>query len=247
MPERILILAGTGEARQLADALVEEGHDVITSLAGVTRDPALPKGEVRRGGFGGEEGLIAYIKNKGVTLVVDATHPFAAQISRNAHAATKRSNVALMRLERPAWQQPQDGIWQGFDSFEIALASIPGGSRVFVTTGRKNLSALAKYPALSGVVRSIEAPDAPLLTGWSLILDRPPFGVEHEQALMRQHRITHLISKNAGGALMLSKVKAANALGIDVLMIERPEKPPCPTYHSIGALLVAVGKLQLPR
>jgi precorrin-6A/cobalt-precorrin-6A reductase len=116
-----------------------------------------------------------------------------------------------------------------------------------VTTGRKNLSALAKYPALSGVVRSIEAPDAPLLTGWSLILDRPPFGVEHEQALMRQHLITHLISKNAGGAPMLSKVKAANALGIDVLMIERPEKPTCPTYHSIGALLAAVGKLQLPR
>ncbi len=247
MPERILILAGTGEARELADALVEQGHDVITSLAGVTHEPNLPKGKVRRGGFGGEEGLHAYIKNEGVTLVIDATHPFAAQISKHAHAAAARGNVALMRLERPAWLQPQDGKWQGLDSFESALANLPDGGRVFVTTGRKNLSALAKYPALSGVVRSIEVPDAPLLAGWVLILDRPPFSVEHEQALMRQHRITHLISKNAGGRAMLSKVKAANALGIEVLMIERPQKPQCPAYHSISALLAAVGKLQMPR
>jgi precorrin-6A/cobalt-precorrin-6A reductase len=148
-----------------------------------------------------------------------------------------------MRLERPAWQQPQDGKWHGFDSFEDALASIPGGSRVFITTGRKNLAALASYPALSGVVRSIERPDATVPSGWTLILDRPPFSIEHEQALMREHRITHLISKNSGGTAMLSKVKAANGLGIDVLMIERPTKLPCPTYSSISVLLAAVGKL----
>jgi precorrin-6A/cobalt-precorrin-6A reductase len=247
MLERILILAGTGEARQLADALVEQGYDVITSLAGVTQEPVLPKSKVRCGGFGGEEGLLAYIKNEGVTLVIDATHPFAAQISRHAHGAAERGNVALMRFERSAWQQPQDGMWQGFDSFESALGSLAEGSKVFVTTGRKNLSALAKYPALSGVVRSIEPPDAPLPEGWSLVLERPPFSAEHEQALMRQYGITHLMAKNAGGASMLSKVKAANALGIDVLMIERPQNPPCLTFSSTAALLAAVGKLQLPR
>ena len=247
MPERILLLGGTGEARQLANALVEQGHDVITSLAGITREPALPKGEVRSGGFGGEEGLLAYIKDEGVTLVIDATHPFAAQISKHVHAAAARGNVALIRLERPSWQQPLDGKWQGFDSFDNALANIPDGSRVFVTTGRKNLSALAKYTSLSGVVRSIEPPDAPLPAGWTLILERPPFSIAHEQALMHLYRTTHLISKNAGGSSMLSKVKAANGLSIDVLMIERPRKPPCPTYHSISALLAAVGKLQLPR
>lgn len=247
MPKRVLLLGGTGEARQLADALVEQGHDVITSLAGVTEEPALPKGKVRRGGFGGEEGLLAYIKNESVALAIDATHPFAAQISKHAHAATARGNVALIRLERPAWQQPQDGKWQGFDSFDNALASIPDGGGIFVTTGRKNLSALAKYPALNGVVRSIEAPDMPLPAGWSLIRERPPFDVEHEQALMRQHGITHLISKNAGGVSMLSKISAANALGIEVLMIERPQKPSCPTYASLTALLAAVGKQQMPR
>jgi precorrin-6A/cobalt-precorrin-6A reductase len=247
MPERILLLGGTGEARQLAEALVEQGHDVVTSLAGVTHDPVLPKGETRRGGFGGQEGLLTHIKNEGVTLAIDATHPFAAQISRHAHAAAERGNIALMRLERPAWQQPQDGRWQDFSSFESALDSIPGGSKVFVTTGRKNLSTLTNYPALGGVARSIERPDVPLSEAWSLILERPPFSIEHEQALMRQHHITHLVSKNAGGNSMLAKIKAANALGVNVLMIERPAKPPCPTYSSISALLAAVGKPDLPR
>jgi precorrin-6A/cobalt-precorrin-6A reductase len=247
MHERILLLGGTGEARQLANALVEQGHDIITSLAGVTHDPALPKGNVRRGGFGGEEGLLSYIKNESTSLIIDATHPFAAKISKHAHGAAERGNIALIRLERPAWQQPQDGKWQGFDRFESCLASIPSGSKVFVTTGRKNLQLLARYPSLSGIVRSIEAPDSKLPDGWKLLLERPPHTLEHEAALMREHHITHLICKNSGGKQTLAKLFAANQLGIEVLMIERPPKPPCPTYHSISTLLAAVGNPELPR
>jgi precorrin-6A/cobalt-precorrin-6A reductase len=247
MPERILVLGGTGEARQLADALMERGHAVITSLAGVTHDPALPKGEVRRGGFGGEEGLLTYIRNEGVSLIIDATHPFAVQISKHAHGAAERGDLALMRLERPAWQQPQDGKWQGFDSFESCLANILGCSRVFVTTGRKNLQLLAQYPSLRGIVRSIEEPDITLPEGWQILLERPPHTLEHEIALLREHRITHLICKNSGGTQTHAKLLAANQLGIEVLMIERPPKPPCLTFSSTSALLAAVGNLQLPR
>jgi precorrin-6A/cobalt-precorrin-6A reductase len=202
---------------------------------------------VRRGGFGGEEGLLTYVKDEEVRLIIDATHPFAAQISRHAHGATVRGNIALMRLERPAWQQPQDGEWIGFDSFESALSGIQDESRVFVTTGRKNLQLLARYPSLGGIVRSIEAPDTKLPDGWELLLERPPHTLEHEVVLMREHRITHLICKNSGGTQTHAKLLAANQLGIEVLMIERPAKPPCPTYHSISDLLAAVGKLQLPR
>lgn len=244
MPERILILAGTGEARQLADALAEQGHDVITSLAGVTREPALPSSTVRRGGFGGEEGLVSFIRQERMTVVIDATHPFAAQISKHAHGAAQRLKLPLMRLERPAWKKPGDGHWQDVQSLAAALAGIPGGSRVFVTTGRRNLQLLRDHPSLSGVVRSIEPPDAPLPFGWTLILERPPYSIEHEEELMRQHRITHLISKNAGGTAMLAKVKAANTLGIEVLMIERPAKPPCPTFSSVASVVVALGQSQ---
>jgi precorrin-6A/cobalt-precorrin-6A reductase len=247
MLERILLLGGTGEARQLADALVEEGLHVITSLAGVTEEPALPKGNVRRGGFGGEEGLLTYVKDEEVRLIIDATHPFAAQISRHAHSAAVRGNIALMRLERPSWQQPRDGEWRGFDSLESALASIQDRSRVFVTTGRKNLELLVQYPSLGGIVRSIEAPDTKLPDGWKLLLERPPHSLEHEVALMREHRISYLICKNSGGTQTHAKLLAANQLGIDVLMIERPPKPPCLTFSSPAALLAAVGKLQLPR
>lgn len=242
MPERILILAGTGEARQLADALAQQGHAVITSLAGLTREPALPSSKVRRGGFGGEEGLLSFIRQERMTLIIDATHPFAAQISKHAHGAAQRLKLPLMRLERPAWKKPEDGHWQDVQSLAAALASIPEDSRIFVTTGRRNLHLLSDHPSLRGVVRCIEPPDAPLPSGWTLILERPPYSIAHEEELMHQHRITHLISKNAGGAAMLSKIKAANALGIEVLMIERPAKPPCSTFSSVTSLMAAVEK-----
>ncbi len=247
MPERILILGGTGEARRLADGLVERGYDVVTSLAGVTRQPALPKGKVRHGGFGGVEGLTEFLSGERFSLIIDATHPFAAQMSAHAFAAALRCSVPLTRLERPAWEKPRDGEWQSVANFAEAFDAISAGGTVFVTTGRKNLHTLAEYPSLGGVVRSIEAPNAPLAAGWSLILDRPPFDIDHELGLMRQNHITHLICKNSGGTQMITKVKAANTLAIAVLVIERPVKPPCLTYSSIPALLEAVGSLHLPR
>lgn len=246
MSERILILAGTGEARQLANVLAERGHDIIMSLAGVTREPALSRGKVRRGGFGGEEGLLSFLGQERMTLVIDATHPFAAQISKHAHGAAQRLMLPLMRLERPAWKKPQDGHWREVQSLAAALALIPEGSKVLVTTGRRNLHLLRNHPSLSGVVRSIEPPDAPLPSGWTLMLERPPHSIEHERELMRKYRITHLISKNAGGTAMLSKIKAANGLGIEVLMIGRPEKPQCLTYPSVEALVAAMGRRQRP-
>lgn len=242
MPERILILGGTTGAREAADALVERGHHVITSLAGVTREPKLPAGLVRRGGFGGEAGLVAYISAEGINTVIDATHPFATQISMHAHSVAAGAGARLLRLERAAWTKPQDGDWRSVQSLADGLSGLASGARVLVTTGRRNLDVLATRPDLGGVVRMIEPPSGPLPSGWTLLLERPPHDLDHETELMRAHGITHLVTKNSGGAATHAKIAAANASGAEVLMIERPEKPPCPTFSSVAMLIAAVGR-----
>jgi precorrin-6A/cobalt-precorrin-6A reductase len=216
---------------------------VVTSLAGVTREPAQQKGKVRRGGFGGVAGLADYLSSEGISLLIDATHPFAAQISAHAHAAAMQRAVPLVRLERPPWESPRDGQWQSVASLEDALAQVVPGGRILVTTGRKNLHLLGLHPTFSGVVRCIEAPDAPLPPGWGLVLERPPFSLKAEEELMQRHKFTHLICKNAGGQQMLTKVTTANRLRATVLMIERPSKPPCRRFATVEALLETVGSL----
>jgi precorrin-6A/cobalt-precorrin-6A reductase len=242
MLRRILILGGTGEARLAAQALVEEGYHVVTSLAGVTQNPHLPAGETRVGGFGGPEGLATYLATKEIELVVDATHPFALQISQHASAACREADVALLRLERPAWQQPGDGVWVSVSDFTSALAAVPDGAVVLLTTGRKNLSALASRPRLRGLVRCIEPPALPLPEGWSLLQQRPPFTFDQETALMKEGRITQLVTKNAGGQSTAAKLHAAMHLGINIIMIERPLKPPDRTVSSVQELAQAVGR-----
>jgi precorrin-6A/cobalt-precorrin-6A reductase len=245
VPERILILGGTAEARRLAAELLGRGHDVVTSLAGVTRETAAQAGPVRRGGFGGTAGLVSYLRREGITLLLDATHPFAQHISAHAHEASLACGVPQARLERPAWTKPGDGVWQDVTSLADALAQIGKGSRVLVTTGRKELQRLRQYPSLTGLVRCIEAPEVELPRGWELMLERPPFTLAFETDLMRRSRISHLVCKNAGGQEMLAKVTAANQLGIPVLMIARPLKPACRVYPTVESLAEAVGGLTL--
>ena len=225
----VLILGGTAEARELASALVGRGARVISSLAGLVGNPRLPEGEVRIGGFGGVEPMAAFLSEADVTAVVDATHPFARRISGNAAQASARTGVPLLRLARPGWgTAPQAGRWHWVDSHqEAAMLAARLGGRVFLSTGRQTLHVFAGV--LSSVVARVVEPsveDAVLPEGWLLILSRGPYTLEGELALMREHGIDVLVTKDSGGAHTSPKLEAADQLGIEVVVIRRPAVVP---------------------
>jgi precorrin-6A/cobalt-precorrin-6A reductase len=238
--KRILILGGTSDAITLARELVRSGYAVVTSLAGITEHPTLPEGEIRVGGFGGEEGLLRYIQEQGFTAITDATHPFAAQISSNGFNAAERAGIAYFRLERAAWSALPADHWVDVQDVAAAVNALPQGARVLLTTGRKELALFMTRCDLTGVVRMIEKPAMSLQAGWELLLARPPFSVDAERDLMLQHRITHLVTKNAGGKLTVSKLIAARALRIPVVVIARPQKPQARTFGSVSSLVAAL-------
>lgn len=159
----------------------------------------LPAGRIHRGGFGGVPGLADFLRAEGISRVVDATHPFAAQMSAHAHAACVQLGLPLVRLERPAWVAGPGDRWIDAASLEEAVERIPPGARSLVTTGRKGLQGLIARPDLSGIIRTIEPPDEALPEGWSVLLDRPPHDFTSEHALMERERIGCLLTKNAGG------------------------------------------------
>jgi len=234
---RVLILGGTGEARELALLLMNEGHDVITSLAGRTTGPLLPAGRVRVGGFGGAEGLQRFIGAESIDVVADATHPFAAQISAHGHAAAQSCRIRYVRLERPAWRADEGDMWTLVKDASEAAAIILRDARVLLTIGRKEIAPFIKRHDLSGVIRMIEPLEHPLPARWTLLLARPPFTPEQERVLMCAHDITVLVTKNAGGVKMASKLQAARELKISVVMIARPPKPPAETASTPETLV----------
>ena len=242
----VLILGGTRDARDLARLLDARGYRVITSLAGVTTDPVLPPGEVRRGGFGGADGLADYLAREAIGVVADATHPFAARISGHAHAACERLGVPLLRLERPAWQPEPDDRWTDVADAAAAAHALPEGARVLLTIGRRQLEPFFDRPELSGIIRCIEPPDATLPPGWRLLRERPPYSFAAETGLIRSNAISHLVSKNSGGEAVAAKLMAARALAIPVIMIARPKKPETATAATADALAMAVERLLCP-
>lgn len=245
-PRRILILGGTRDARDLAGELLQAGYAPVTSLAGVTSAPLLPPGELRLGGFGGAEGLARHLAEAGYALVIDATHPFAARMSRHAAEACAGLSLPLFRLERPAWQPSDGDQWIGARSAIEAAAILPEGARVLLTIGGKEADVFFQRPDLSGIARMIETPPCDPPPGWQLLLERPPFGLAAETALIARHAITHLVSKNAGGAMTEAKLKAARISGITVVMIARPDKPRVPQFASAEQLLEAVKRVLSP-
>lgn len=238
----ILILGGTGEARAIASALVARGHDVTSSLAGRTNSPLLPEGEVRIGGFGGVEGLAAYLQHHAVSLLIDATHPFAAQMSANAVAASARANVPLIRFERAGWERPDGASWVEVDNMEEAASALPSGAKVLLTIGRQEVGAFYGRQDCQFVARVIEEPEG-LPSGWTLIKERGPFSVEAEKALLAAHSITHLVSKNSGGDLAAGKLMAAAQLNVPVVMVRRPALPDAISADTVDALLAKVDEL----
>jgi precorrin-6A/cobalt-precorrin-6A reductase len=223
---RVLILGGTGEARELAASLVAGGTDVISSLAGRVRDPRLPEGAVRIGGFGGAGGLAAYLRAERITRVIDATHPFAAGITANAAQAAFAAGVPLLVLRRPGWAaDPSWEVVADIQAAALAVARWPG-EQVFLTTGRRDLAAFAADDRHQFLVRTVDPPDGPVPPRMTLILDRGPYTVTSESALIRDHRIGLLVTKNSGGPMTAAKLAAAGDLGVRVLMVARPPLPP---------------------
>jgi len=223
---RILILGGTGEARELAAALVAAGTDVISSLAGRVRQPRLPDGPVRVGGFGGADGLTAFLRDEDITHVIDATHPFAGTITANAARATRQARVPLLVLRRPEWAAAPS--WQGVPNIRAAAEAVRAwpGEDVFLTTGRSDLATFAGDDRHQFLVRTVDPPDGPVPPRMTLILDRGPYTVESESALMREHGTGLLVTKNSGGPMTAAKLTAARDLGVQVVMVARPALPP---------------------
>jgi precorrin-6A/cobalt-precorrin-6A reductase len=243
--KRLLILGGTGEARQLADALAaREGLTVITSLAGRTVAPLRPAGELRIGGFGGAEGLAEYLRSAQIDLAIDATHPYAAAISRHAVVAAAATGRPLLRLERTAWQAEAGDHWIEVDSLAAAALAAPSlGRRAFLTIGVKELAAFAEVRDLWFLVRLVAPPDEPLpLLSYEILLGRGPFAIGAERELLRAHRIDLIIAKNSGGLATHGKMVAARELGLPVVLLRRPTLPPAETAGSIEEAVAWVGK-----
>jgi precorrin-6A/cobalt-precorrin-6A reductase len=224
---RILVLGGTAEARELASRLANRPDlHVVSSLAGRVNAPRLPEGEVRIGGFGGPGGLGAWLRAEQIRAVVDATHPFASRITESAVQATRLLELPLLVLHRPKWHPTTGDDWRCVSSVGEAAELLPDlGDRVFLTTGRHDLAAVAHLDRLWFLARCVDPPDPPLPRQLEVVLARGPYTVEGELSLMRRHRVDVLVTKNSGGELTKAKLAAAHMLGLPVVMVRRPGLP----------------------
>jgi precorrin-6A/cobalt-precorrin-6A reductase len=242
---RLLILGGTGEALALAERAQRlPGLQVITALAGRTTRPTPPQGELRSGGFGGAGGLAAYLEETSIDLVVDATHPFATQISRHAAAACAQTGRPLLMLVRPPWERAPGDRWIDVDTMAAAAAALAGMvRRAFLTVGRQELDAFAVLEGHWFLVRVIEPPANGLpLRDYALVAARGPFTVEGETRLMREHRIEALVSKNSGGAATYAKIAAARKLALPVVMVRRPRLPEAERVADVAGAMAWIAR-----
>jgi precorrin-6A/cobalt-precorrin-6A reductase len=225
---RVLILGGTTEASDLTRLLAADSRfDATISLAGRTANPKAQPVRTRIGGFGGADGLVAWLKQDATQAVVDATHPYADQISANAVEACARLAIPLASIVRPAWELRPGDTWIPVASAEAAADALgPEPRRVFLTLGRLELGAFASAPHHHYIARTIDPPnDVPLPPDIRLFSGRGPFDCESETTLLAREKIDVLVSKNSGGAATYAKIEAARRLGIPLVMIARPNKP----------------------
>ncbi len=222
---RLLILGGTGEARELAAALSGvPGLSVVSSLAGRVGDLRLPAGDLRVGGFGGAAGLAAWLRTERVDAVVDATHPFAARMTASAIEASRSAGVPLLVLRRPGWEPVPGDRWQWVDSLPDAAAALDR-ERVFLTIGRQGVATFASLDSQWFLIRCVEPPAPPLPARHEVLLDRGPFTVDGERTLLRRHEIGVLVTKDSGGPMTAAKLTAARELGLPVVVVRRPPLP----------------------
>jgi precorrin-6A/cobalt-precorrin-6A reductase len=243
MSPHVLVLGGTTEARALAGELsARPGTRVTTSLAGRVRRPGAVAGELRVGGFGGAEGLAHWLREQRVDAVVDATHPFAETITANAARAATATGLPLVVLRRPGWRPGPCDDWHPVPSLDAAAGLLPRlGHRVFLTTGRLGLAAFAHLTDLRFVVRSVDPPEPPMPPHTHVLLARGPFTVADETALLREHRVDVLVTKDSGGAATAAKLTAARDLGLPVVVVRRPPLPDGVT--AVGDVPAALSRL----
>jgi precorrin-6A/cobalt-precorrin-6A reductase len=237
---RVLLLGGTADANRLAAALVDDPRiDAILSYAGRTRNPLLPAIAWRVGGFGGVAGLADYLLAESIDRVIDATHPFAAQMSANAIAACDIAGVPLLALERAPWQRLPDDRWIEVDDITAAAEALgPEAHRVFLGIGRQHLQAFAVYPQHVYLVRLVDPPSDPLLLpGAEVIVARGPFDRAGDRAMLENFRADIVVARNAGGSAASAKIEAARDLGLPVVMIRRPLIPARKTVETVAEVL----------
>ena len=235
---RLLLLGGSEEARLLAERLHgKREFTLFYSLAGRTRHPNAIAGYVRRGGFGGARGLAAWLRASRIDALVDATHPFAARISRHAAAAARECGVARLQLRRPAWTPEKTDQWKHFDSLPEMARTLPSGARVFLTLGGGGLEAFASRRDVTFLVRCIEPPTfsdrrdfAAHFPNGHLILARPPFHEKEEKELLTHWKTEILVCKNSGGSATQGKILAARELHLPLWLLRPP--PPVPGPHT---------------
>ncbi len=244
---KVLILGGTRDGFELANRLHGRGHKVITSLAGLTNKPSEPKGKIVTGGFGGGAGLAEYISANEINYLIDATHPFAARMSKNAVEAATITGVPLVRLIRPAFQKQPDAGWWRVGSVEEAAERLPAGASVFLTVGRKNLEPFIARTDARFLVRSIEVPELELPDNFVTIQARPPFERGDEIALMKREGITHLVAKDSGSHLTKEKLEAAFMLRVQVIIVTRPVLPPAREVATIAGIEAIFNQLPAPK
>jgi precorrin-6A/cobalt-precorrin-6A reductase len=235
---RILLLGGTTEANLMAEAIAKAGLAGVYSYAGRTDAPMGQPIHMRVGGFGGVEGLRDYLKAEGISHVIDATHPFAAQMSSNAVAACAATGTPLIALERAPWLPGEGDRWTRVPDIPAAVAALDGPPRrVFLAIGRQHVEAFAAQPQHHYLLRLVDAPTGPLPFPAQVVVARGPFDVAGDTALMQEHRTEVVVAKNAGGKGAVAKIAAARALGLPVLMIDRPAIPPRRVVHSVAGVM----------
>jgi precorrin-6A/cobalt-precorrin-6A reductase len=243
---KLLILGGTAEAAELAARLAGDDRlETVTSLAGLTRLPSVG-GALRRGGFGGPDGLAAYLKDGGYGALVDATHPFAAQIAAHAAEAAEKAGVPRVKLLRPPFQRIAEDRFIPVADMNAAAAALPQGARVFLAAGRREIASFAVRTDLWCLVRMIEPPAAgEVFPKGEIILGRPPSDPDAEVALLKQHSIGWIVSKDSGGTAG-AKIVAARKLGLPVVIVERPKPPAGETVEDVAAAIAWIeGALRL--
>jgi precorrin-6A/cobalt-precorrin-6A reductase len=246
---RVLILGGTAEANRLARALANDPDiDAVLSYAGRTENPTLPPIAWRLGGFGGIDGLVNYLRAENIARVVDATHPFAAQMSAHAIAACTKAGVPLLALERLPWQRAPGDRWIEVGDLKAAAEALGAAPRrVFLGIGRQQLEIFAAHPQHAYLVRLVDPPRRPLpLPDAEVIVARGPFQRAGDRAMLANHRTESVVAKNAGGDSASAKIEAARDLALPVVMVRRPFIPARETVETVAEVLRWLGHDKTP-
>lgn len=231
-----MILGGTTEARLLAAQLAQrKSLEVTLSLAGRTSAPLSQSVPTRHGGFGGVEGLRAYLSAAHVDLLIDATHPYAVRISANAMRAASDGGVPFLAIRRPPWAAVPGDRWLEVDDVEAAVAALGAvPCRVFLALGRQDLQPFVRAPQHHYVIRSVDPVEPPLAVPDALYIQaRGPFEEVADRELLRSNRIDRVVAKNSGGEATYSKIAAARSLGIQVVLVRRPLDSALPSVQTV--------------